>query len=671
MPARILAIDDSEQNLILIELYLKDTEFEVITAKGGREALDLVQREEFDLILLDVVMPHLDGFDVCRRLKADPRTSQIPVVFLTARMKHESEKLVAFEVGAVDYINKPVMKEELIARIRVMLQLREARNSLERQNLDLTGRLQQATRCVDVLGEELQEQKALVRAQSPLEGASVLVADGGRIVELDAGAISLLGTDAANQRLVDVAHPFAQHLVRMLEAGLEHSDIRLDGQPPQVFEVSSRKLGHRYSLFSILNVSTDRQIRERIASRQPFVAESGVAESDCSVLDTGEPSGASSAQLEKGARRSPAVSRLGEAYRISGMTGTADCLQQLMALTDRLRNVRTTVLIYGESGTGKELVARALHYDGKFHKTPFIPIHCGAIAPELIESELFGYDKGAFTGALSSKDGLFTAADGGSVFLDEVAETPASLQVKLLRVLQQGEIRPVGATHAKHIDVRIIAATNKDLTQMVRDEEFREDLYYRLDIVTLRVPPLRERIGDVPALTKHFLDRFNRLQQRETKVTEISKGAMHLLQNYSWPGNVREFENAINRAFALGCGEIILESDLPDSVRAGTPTLYGQGSSAVAAEVREGRCVNPLLPEGVAQEPSAQEPQSLLISAPPGGVLRQRREEVDRATILSAIDRFAGDKKKAMEHLGMSRSTFYRVVKKFRAGDPS
>ncbi|WP_224243976.1 sigma-54-dependent transcriptional regulator [Hyalangium gracile] len=264
--------------------------------------------------------------------------------------------------------------------------------------------------------------------------------------------------------------------------------------------------------------------------------------------------------------------------------GDSEGLKAVLRQVDRLAPVNTTVLITGESGTGKELIARALHERSPRASHPFVAVNCGAIPAGLIESELFGHAKGAFTDARTAKQGLFSEADSGTLFLDEVGELPLPAQVKLLRVLQEGEIRPVGESRAERVDVRVIAATLRDLGKLVEKGEFREDLYYRLNVVNLRMPPLRERREDVPLLARAFIHRFNRQLNREPPVEGLSPEAEALLGAYGWPGNVRELENAMERAVLLADGPHILPSNLPERLwtapqpAAGSPAVQQAGS---------------------------------------------------------------------------------------------
>jgi two-component system response regulator AtoC len=248
------------------------------------------------------------------------------------------------------------------------------------------------------------------------------------------------------------------------------------------------------------------------------------------------------------------------------LMGESDGIQMVRRQIKKLAAVGTTVLITGESGTGKELVARALHELSPRAAMPFVPVNCGAIPAGLIESELFGHARGAFTDARTAKRGLFSEADGGTLFLDEVGELPQPSQVKLLRFLQEGEIRPVGENKAEKVEVRIVTATLRDLAKLVEHGEFREDLYYRLNVVSLRVPPLRERRGDVPLLARAFIGRFNRQLNRELPVEGFSPEAEAALAAYAWPGNVRELENAIERAVLLAEGRLIAVENLPEKL---------------------------------------------------------------------------------------------------------
>src|SRR5271165_1288743 len=246
---------------------------------------------------------------------------------------------------------------------------------------------------------------------------------------------------------------------------------------------------------------------------------------------------------------------------VHGIIGNSTRIQHVLRLISRLKDTRTPVLISGESGTGKELVARALHFRGNLAARPFVAVDCGSLVPTLIESELFGYEKGAFTGALRSKQGLLQSADTGTIFLDEVGELPLEMQAKILRFLQEKEVRPVGSNQKVKVDVRIMAATNRDLDAEYKKGTFRKDLYFRLNVVAISLPPLRERRSDIPILAAWFLDRL-----APGRDVQLSANAMKALLAYDWPGNVRELENCLERAVALGDQRILEVNDLPPSI---------------------------------------------------------------------------------------------------------
>jgi DNA-binding NtrC family response regulator len=588
--ARILAVDDSDQNLILIQLYLQPPEFELETARDGNEALELASRRDYDMILLDVVMPGMDGFEVCRRLQAQERTAAVPVILLTGRSRDMADKLHGFELGAVDYITKPVERSELIARIKVMLRLRATVGRLAHENLRLADRLEQALRAAGQAERSLQDHRELHALQHTADPLRVL------IVDADGG-------------VVDASEPVSPSLARQLAALQPPADARgvvtaseTEGLRTYAVRAQGLRSGH-YALICE-DVTSRAPLERRIADR----ARVERVDTDDEAFGTG--------------------------YRITGLVGQSNPLRELTRQVDRLRHGRSTVLIHGETGVGKELIARALHFDGPHAERPFIPIHCGAISKELIESELFGYEKGAFTGAQTSKQGLFSVADGGTIFLDEIAETSMDLQVKLLRVLQQGEVRPVGANHPHFVDVRIIAATNKDLYERVRTGAFREDLLFRLEVVTLEVPPLRERLDDLALLVQWFLQRMNELHERgERGVYGISEAALATLQSYAWPGNVRELENMIDRALALGASSVLQLEDFPPRIR--------------------GDARGPRLEPAPAPGPLS---------------LEEARRRSERVAILQALQRHAGDKNAAARSLQMSRSTFYRRLRQLEIG---
>jgi len=319
--------------------------------------------------------------------------------------------------------------------------------------------------------------------------------------------------------------------------------------------------------------------------------------------------------------------RVNTEENLDGIIGTSANIQDVLRMVSRLKDTRTPVLISGESGTGKELVARAIHFHGALAKTPFVAVDCGSLVPTLMESELFGYEKGAFTGATKSKAGLFQAANGGTIFLDEIGELPLEMQAKLLRVLQEKEVRPVGSNVKQDVDVRVIAATNRDLEAAYRAGTFRKDLYFRLNVVTVHLPPLRERRSDIPMLVHHFLNRYTPGMH-----LQVTAAAMKSFLQYDWPGNVRELENCIARAVTLGDHQTIDVQDLPPTIRAEQPA---------------------------GPEMWAQDAASLSTTA---------LAEMERMTILRVFEQAHGDKALAGKMLGISRATLYRKLKRYNIG---
>ncbi|MFH1984832.1 MAG: sigma-54 dependent transcriptional regulator [Pseudomonadota bacterium] len=270
------------------------------------------------------------------------------------------------------------------------------------------------------------------------------------------------------------------------------------------------------------------------------------------------------------------IKAIGEMHAFGKMVAASHSMQALFRLAEKVAQFDTTVLITGESGTGKELVAKGIHFASPRCNKPMIPVNCGSIPENLMESELFGHRKGAFTGAERHHSGLFREADGGTIFLDEIGELPLTLQVKLLRVLQEGEVRPVGSDRSLKINVRVIAATAKRLTEEIKNGLFREDLYYRLNVMNLQIPPLAERKEDILPLVQLFIDRYN--EALDKKVRGVSPDAMSRLYEYAWPGNVRELENIIQRAVVLSDGDILKTSTLPEYLSAHTKESAGAGA---------------------------------------------------------------------------------------------
>jgi len=309
-------------------------------------------------------------------------------------------------------------------------------------------------------------------------------------------------------------------------------------------------------------------------------------------------------------------------YHFDRIIGKSAAMQQLFDLVDRLKDSQVNVLLTGESGTGKDLIARTLHYHSTRKHAPFVPVNCAAIPEHLLESELFGYVRGAFTDARKDKKGLFVEAHGGSLFLDEVSELPLSLQAKLLRVIEDKDVRPLGATKGEKVDVRIMAATNRDLRHAVGEGKFRTDLFYRLDVVEVHLPPLRERPEDLPLLIQHFIAR----SAQSSRARRLSVEALRILLNYPWPGNVRELENTIERALVLCSGEEITEADLPPHVTMSKPHVMNLQDAFLR---------------------------------------RHSLADLEREYIVLTMEGTEGNKSETADRLGIDRKTLYRKLEEY------
>lgn len=314
---------------------------------------------------------------------------------------------------------------------------------------------------------------------------------------------------------------------------------------------------------------------------------------------------------------------IGKQYNFAEIIGKSEAIQKVFALVNKIADTNASVLIEGETGTGKELIARSIHFNSGRSAKPFLAINCGALPESLLESELFGHIKGAFTGAVADQKGLFRSASGGTLFLDEIGEMPMVLQVKLLRALQEHEVTPVGSSVQHSFDARIIAATNKDLANEVAAGRFREDLYYRLNVVEVGVPPLRSRREDIPLLVRNFVQKASR--RKDSTEKSVAGTAMTALINYDWPGNVRELENAIERAAILSSGEIDIDS-LPPKIGFSSPGSF---------DIRDAEGLRPTL------------------------------DEMERRYIIEVLSGVDDDKNEAANILGIDLSTLYRKLKKY------
>lgn len=440
---RILLVDDVPENLSVLTTALEPQGYEILAASNAFDALKVAEKANPSLILLDVMMPGMDGLEACRRLKAMPAFAETPIMFITARAEMHAV-VEGFKAGAVDYIVKPFQMDEVLSRVATHLRMGRLTRELRARNRDLS--------------EEIERRK---RAEKDL-----------------------------------------------------------------------REAGHKLEAFSDLEASRG---------------------------------------------------------NIGGLIGNSRAMRKALEEIQRLNHfANTSVLVLGESGTGKELIARAIHFGSDRARAPFVPVNCVAIPGDLAESILFGHVKGAFTGATTDRKGCFGMADGGTLFLDEIGDMPAALQVKLLRVLEDGMVTPVGGSEPKRVNVRVIAATNANLHARIADGSFRQDLYFRLARYTISTAPLRERIEDVPTLAAHFLRSFAAEMGRQAPL--ISEEAIAALKRYSFPGNIRELKNVIERAIIESDGGLIQASHF--SFALPSPKGTTTENPVIAATFAEGLPLN-------------------------------------------------------------------------------
>jgi len=321
-------------------------------------------------------------------------------------------------------------------------------------------------------------------------------------------------------------------------------------------------------------------------------------------------------------------------YDFGKIIGYSDSMRKVFERIEKVASTDSTVIVYGESGTGKELVARAIHFNSDRSSYPLVPVNCGAIPEELLESELFGHEKGAFTGAIKSRVGRFELAHGGTIFLDEIGDMSPALQVKVLRVIQEKQFERIGGVKTLSVDVRIIAATNQDLDRAVQEKRFREDLFYRINVIPIYIPPLRERKMDIPVLINHFMRKFNKLKKRNVK--GLSQEAMQYMMKYHWPGNVRELENLIEMLVVMKEDGLI---DIPD------------------------------LPPKVLSEDSKMDDQASSIIIPDEGVsFNEMVEDFEKDLLLKALEKTGGVKNRAAKLLDLNRTTFVEKLKRYNIG---
>jgi PAS domain S-box-containing protein len=530
----ILLVDDNPTNLQLLFGTLKGLGHKLLVAKSGEDAIKVAKWSHPDLILLDILMAGMDGFETCAVLKKDPQTRDIAVVFLSA-LDDTNDKIKGLSMGAVDYIAKPFQAEEVIARVETHLTIARLRSELAERNRQL----------------EAANQPILDSVGDGIYGLDL----NGRITFANPAATRLTDfpLDALIGQSIHELHLYARWdgtPYHFIETGI-YQTLKQGVSKQSDADVFWRQSGDHFAVsWTCTPIKREDEVQGAVLAFRDVTQrkrqENQLREALAEVERLRDRLQAENAYLQAEVRSEG---------RFDSIVGESPALKAVLDQIDQVAPTNSSVLIIGESGTGKEAMARAIHDLSPRRDRPLIKVNCGAITPSLIESELFGHEKGAFTGAHKQRQGHFELADGGTIFLDEIGELPLDAQVKLLRVLQEHEFSPLGSETAIQVDVRVIAATNRDLVEMVGDGSFRMDLFYRLNVFPLTVPPLRERREDIPLLVNKFLGDQARAQGRS--FSRVSEDGMNLLMSYHWPGNIRELQNVIERAAILARDKVV------------------------------------------------------------------------------------------------------------------
>ena len=625
----ILIVDDTPNNIAVLVDYLSDTHFKVLAARDGESAIAQAKYARPDLILLDVLMPGIDGFETCARLKNDRELKDIPVIFMTA-LAETVDKVKGFNAGAVDFITKPLHHEEVLARLHTHLTLRqlqknlqEARDQLEHRVQERTAELFQANAHLQKeigerqrMEEELRAITAGTAAATGKEFFHSLVRHLAETFHVRYAFVTEC-TDPAQTEIRTVAFSERSRICENISYALEGTPCEkvLGGetyyQPEKLYATFPKEAGMEAYLGIPIHDSNGAIIGHlAILHDQPLGSEPrGLAIMKIFAARAGAELERQRAEdrLQKALRELEALKNRLQAenvylqeefkteFNFEEIIGHSPAIKKVFQHIHKVAPTDSTVLVTGETGTGKELVARAIHTLSQRKNSALIKINCAALPSGLIESELFGHEKGAFTGATARKKGRFELADGGTLFLDEVGELPLETQVKLLRVLQEQEFERVGGAQTLKVDVRVIAATNRDLEKAVKQGSFRADLFYRLNIFPIHLPALRERRDDIPLLAHHFVGKFTRRMGK--RVDRIFSEALDTLKGYDWPGNVREMANLLERAVILCDGGEILKEHLAISplptpkLKTALPTLEEAERSHILKALEESNWV--------------------------------------------------------------------------------
>jgi PAS domain S-box-containing protein len=559
--ARILIIDDERNIREALAAILKLEGYASDVAEDYDEAVGKLENDIFDLVITDIVLGGKTGIDVLNHI--NKRKLRCPVIVITGAPSIETAS-EAVRLGADNYITKPFSDDAIVNAARISLMNKRNEDEKEKYRKDLEAVFSSVTDGILTVDNEMN-----ILAMNP---AFAKMCDAKK--------------DVMEKPISKESMDCSGKCVEVLK------DTLIQGRPIEIARMECINSTGRYKVIS--------------ANTSPL------------IYSGGEVSGAVLVVRDE-TRLFELESKLDERKQYHMLIGESAAMKDIYSILDSLSNVDSTVLILGESGTGKELAADALHFSGPRKDAPLIKVNCSALADNLLESELFGHVKGAFTGAVSDRIGRFQAAEGGTIILDEIGDISPALQVKLLRVIQEKEIERVGDSSSIKIDVRLIAATNRDLKDMVQQGKFREDLYYRLKVVEVELPPLRDKREDIPLLVERFLNEFN--DKLDKAIRGVSQDVMDILLKHPWPGNVRELRHTLEHATIFCSSQIITISDLPQEYR----------------DIRK-------MPEPAASEPSVSD---------------------DLESVRSALTKTGWNKTRAAKLLGISRQTLYTRIKEY------
>ena len=593
----ILIIDDEPIVSEVLGGLLAEEGYDLAFAGSGIEALEKAKETIPDLVLMDIVMPDVDGFEVCRRFRSDPLLAEVPVIMLTGLDDRDS-RMRGLESGADDFLTKPFDRTELLARVRTISRLNRYRQLESKINrlsavYDVSSAINSTIEVEALLEFILQQTKEML----DVEGISLLFYD--QEIEKLHFSVVLVEDEKIEARLKQLRFPvdygIAGWVIREGRSALV-PDVKADAHfygeidastgfvTRSVLCVPLRGKESVLGVIEAVNKKSDQFTEDDQALLEAMAGNIAISIEKASLHKDLEKAEALLRHQATGADRDAR-----QLYSFEDIIGASDAIRNLIKKAERVALGNTSVLIYGETGTGKEIVAQAIHQGSPRMLKNFVPINCGAIPENLLESELFGHEKGAFTSATTRRTGRFEEANGGTLFLDEIGDMPLSLQVKLLRALEEGTVRPLGSSRDVAVDVRVIAATQKDLSQLVEGGRFRQDLYYRLNVFQLELPPLRERSEDVSMLMDHFIDRYNK--ELGKQIIGVDDEVRSILCRYEYPGNIRELQHIIESAMVISRGNIItinaLTKEVQDSVMSDLEMKIWEESIAIPSNDEE------------------------------------------------------------------------------------